>query len=66
MRHRGRGRQVALAGDRLAGDDAALRREAGFSDLPFPGGAARVAQAVDADLLARAIAYGWQERDIAA
>ena len=36
---------------------AALRREAGFSDLPFPGGAARVAQAVDADLLARAIAW---------
>jgi nucleoside-diphosphate-sugar epimerase len=35
---------------------AALRREAG-PDLPFPGGAPRVAQAIDADLLARAI--GW-------
>src|SRR5947199_604057 len=35
---------------------AALRREAGL-DLPFPGGAPRVAQAIDADLLARAI--GW-------
>ena len=35
---------------------AALRREAGL-DLPFPGGAPRVAQAVDADLLARAIAW---------
>src|SRR6202140_161327 len=34
---------------------AALRREAGL-DLPFPGGALRVAQAIDADLLARAIA----------
>jgi nucleoside-diphosphate-sugar epimerase len=35
---------------------AALRREAGL-DLPFPGGAPRVAQAIDADLLAHAI--GW-------
>jgi nucleoside-diphosphate-sugar epimerase len=35
---------------------AALRREAGL-DLPFPGGAPRVAQAIDADLLARVI--GW-------
>ena len=35
---------------------AALRREAGL-DLPFPGGAPRVAQAIDADLLARAIAW---------
>lgn len=41
---------------------AALRREAGFSDLPFPGGAARVAQAVDADLLARAIAWSGEAR----
>ena len=35
---------------------AALRRESGL-DLPFPGGAPRVAQAIDADLLARVI--GW-------
>src|SRR3954462_11390908 len=35
---------------------AALRREAGL-ELPFPGGAPRVAQAIDADLLARAIAW---------
>src|SRR5437763_4201887 len=35
---------------------AALRREAGL-DLPFPGGAPRGAQAIDADLLARAIAW---------
>ena len=35
---------------------AALRREAGL-DLPFPGGAPRVAQAIDADLLSRAIAW---------
>jgi nucleoside-diphosphate-sugar epimerase len=35
---------------------AALRREAGL-DLPFPGGAPRVAQAIDAGLLARAIAW---------
>ena len=34
----------------------ALLSEAGL-DLPFPGGAPRVAQAIDADLLARAI--GW-------
>src|ERR1700723_1368672 len=36
---------------------AALRREAGL-DLPFPGGAPRVAQAIDADLLARVIGWG--------
>jgi len=35
---------------------AALRRESGL-DLPFPGGAPRVGQAIDADLLARVI--GW-------
>jgi len=35
---------------------AALRREAG-PNLPFLGGAPRVAQAIDADLLARAIAW---------
>jgi len=35
---------------------AALRREAGL-DLPFPGGAPRVGQAIDADLLARVIAW---------
>jgi hypothetical protein len=35
---------------------AALRREAGL-DLPFPGGAPRVAQAIDADLLVRVIAW---------
>jgi nucleoside-diphosphate-sugar epimerase len=35
---------------------AALQREAEL-DLPFPGGAPRVAQAIDADLLARAIAW---------
>lgn len=35
---------------------AALQREAGL-DLPFPGGAPRVAQAIDADLLARVIAW---------
>src|ERR1700730_2931667 len=35
---------------------AALWRGAGL-DLPFPGGAPRVAQAIDADLLARAIAW---------
>lgn len=39
------------------GAHAALREWDGFSDLPFPGGAARVAQAVDADVLARAIAW---------
>jgi nucleoside-diphosphate-sugar epimerase len=38
------------------GIHAALMREKGLS-LPYPGGAARVGQAVDADLLARAI--GW-------
>lgn len=36
---------------------AALMRRAGKSALDYPGGAARVAQAVDADLLARAIAW---------
>lgn len=36
---------------------AALMKEDGWRELPFPGGAARVAQAVDADLLAGAI--GW-------
>ena len=35
---------------------AAVRREAGL-DLPFPGGAPRVAQAIDADLLARVIRW---------
>ncbi|HKH02497.1 MAG TPA: SDR family oxidoreductase [Bradyrhizobium sp.] len=35
---------------------AALKREMGL-DLPFPGGGPRVAQAIDADLLARAV--GW-------
>jgi nucleoside-diphosphate-sugar epimerase len=39
------------------GAHAALRRQDGHDDLPFPGGAPRVAQAVDADLLARAIAW---------
>ncbi len=39
------------------GAHAALRRFDGHADLPFPGGAPRVAQAVDADLLARAIAW---------
>jgi len=34
----------------------ALRREAGL-DLPFPGGARALAQAIDADLLARVIAW---------
>lgn len=36
---------------------AALMRHAGKTRLDFPGGAGRVAQAVDADLLARAIAW---------
>jgi nucleoside-diphosphate-sugar epimerase len=36
---------------------AALRRLDGHADLPYPGGAERVAQAVDADLLAEAIAW---------
>ena len=36
---------------------AALMRRAGKRRLDYPGGAARVAQAVDADLLARAIAW---------
>jgi nucleoside-diphosphate-sugar epimerase len=35
----------------------ALMRRAGNTRLDFPGGAGRVAQAVDADLLARAIAW---------
>ena len=39
------------------GVHAALRKLDGHADLPFPGGAPRVAQAVDADLLARAIAW---------
>jgi nucleoside-diphosphate-sugar epimerase len=38
------------------GVHAALMREAGDT-LPYPGGAARISQAVDADLLARAIAW---------
>ena len=36
---------------------AALQRAKGANTLAFPGGAGRVAQAVDADLLARAIAW---------
>jgi nucleoside-diphosphate-sugar epimerase len=36
---------------------AALMRRAGKARLDYPGGAPRVAQAVDADLLARAIAW---------
>jgi nucleoside-diphosphate-sugar epimerase len=36
---------------------AALMRRAGKAKLDYPGGAPRVAQAVDADLLARAIAW---------
>jgi len=36
---------------------AALMRHAGKTRLDYPGGAARVAQAVDADLLANAIAW---------
>jgi nucleoside-diphosphate-sugar epimerase len=36
---------------------AAIMREQGRDALDFPGGAARVAQAVDVDLLARAIAW---------
>jgi nucleoside-diphosphate-sugar epimerase len=36
---------------------AALMRRAGKSRLDYPGGVGRVAQAVDADLLARAIAW---------
>lgn len=36
---------------------AALMRHAGKTRLDYPGGAGRVAQAVDADLLARAIAW---------
>ena len=39
------------------GVHAALRKLDGHADLPFPGGEPRVAQAVDADLLARAIAW---------
>jgi len=35
---------------------AAMQREAGL-DLPFPGGAPRVAQAIDADLLGRCIVW---------
>lgn len=36
---------------------AALKRRAGKTRLDYPGGVGRVAQAVDADLLARAIAW---------
>ena len=36
---------------------AAIMREQGREALDYPGGAARVAQAVDVDLLARAIAW---------
>jgi nucleoside-diphosphate-sugar epimerase len=36
---------------------AAMMRQAGKRKLDYPGGAGRVAQAVDADLLARAIAW---------
>ena len=36
---------------------AAIMRRAGKTKLDYPGGAGRVAQAVDADLLARAIAW---------
>jgi nucleoside-diphosphate-sugar epimerase len=36
---------------------AALMRRVGMTKLDYPGGAPRVAQAVDADLLARAIAW---------
>ena len=36
---------------------AAMMRKAGRKKLDYPGGAGRVAQAVDADLLARAIAW---------
>jgi hypothetical protein len=48
-------RRQRCESDPALGISAALRREAGL-DLPFPGGAPRVAQAIDADLLARAIA----------
>ncbi len=59
-------RPVLIVGDTLGGAMslipaigtwAACRRAAGETTLPFPGGVARVAQAVDADLLARAIAW---------
>ena len=36
---------------------AAMQRRAGRTTLDFPGGAGRVAQAIDADLLARCIAW---------
>ena len=36
---------------------AAMQRHAGRTTLDFPGGAGRVAQAIDADLLARCIAW---------
>ena len=44
---------------RLCGDDAA----AGKTRLDYPGGVGRVAQAVDADLLARAIAWSGEAAD---
>ena len=48
---------------------AAMMRRAGKTRLDYPGGVGRVAQAVDADLLARAIAWSGeaangQERDL--
>jgi nucleoside-diphosphate-sugar epimerase len=42
---------------------AALMRRAGKTRLDYPGGAPRVAQAVDADLLARAIAWSGESRN---
>jgi nucleoside-diphosphate-sugar epimerase len=42
---------------------AALMRRAGKTKLDYPGGAPRVAQAVDADLLARAIAWSGESRN---
>src|SRR5262249_20418488 len=41
---------------------AALMARAGRRKLDYPGGAARVAQAVDADLLARAIAWSGEAK----
>ena len=40
---------------------AAMMRRAGKKKLDYPGGVGRVAQAVDADLLARAIAWSGEE-----
>lgn len=40
---------------------AAMMRHAGKTALDYPGGVGRVAQAVDADLLARAIAWSGEE-----